>query len=209
MSIIVPPIPTFRIKTSDYNTSNLRDLAASLFQAITSICSSGASISLLQVNLLNANNINATGATIANLNGNIINFTGATINNLTAFNETVINLTGTNLSYTSSLIGNGPLYLTGSSSINGHINTTGGNYTATLNNYAILFTGAGPSTLTLPLVASVPGITFKVFNDTASALSFALSGSDKYLGTGASIFALTGHSATILTSDGFASWWNV
>jgi hypothetical protein len=221
MSNIVPPIPTFRIKTSEYNTSNLRDLAASLFQAITSICSSGAAIGVLQVNVLNANTLNASGASFVNLTVGSLVVTGATVTNLTATNQVVTNLTGTNLFVTNetitSLTGTN-IFVTGATVggiltinglIEGHVNTTGGNYTASVSNYAILFTGAGPNTLTLPAASSVPGITYKVFNDMAGALSFTLNGSDKYLGTGASIFSLTGHSATILTSDGIASWWNV
>jgi hypothetical protein len=143
MTTTFPPPRPFRIKTSEYNTSNLRDLAASLFQAITSICSSGAAIGVLAVNLLNVNTLNASGASIVNLNANSVNFTGATVTNLfitnevvtnitgtnanftnltggslntTNFvvtNETVTNLTGTNIGFSNSLAGNGTVYITG------------------------------------------------------------------------------------------------
>lgn len=45
-------IPTFRIKSSDFNTSNLRDLAGSLSQAFSSICASGAVVNYFNINHL-------------------------------------------------------------------------------------------------------------------------------------------------------------
>jgi hypothetical protein len=70
--------PTFRIKTSEYNLANLRDLAGSLSQAFTSICASGAVISQFNIgtstiNNLTSNNLRlssgaSTGSVLTSLN---------------------------------------------------------------------------------------------------------------------------------------------
>jgi hypothetical protein len=108
---IVPPIPTFRIKTSEYNTANLRDLAGSLFQAISSICHSGACINYLNVNTLNVDFLNASGANLINLTGVNESFTTITGTNVfftneTVTNEVVTNLTGTNAFVTNETVTN-------------------------------------------------------------------------------------------------------
>lgn len=69
----------FRIRSSSNNSNDLQDLAGSLFQGITSICSSGAAINLLNVSNLSVNSLIATGAiidklTITNISGNFANF---------------------------------------------------------------------------------------------------------------------------------------
>lgn len=67
----------FKIKSVQHNTTNLNDLAASLSQAFTNICLSGAVISTLNINNLNVTNINATTITGNSLvNQNLIFFTG-------------------------------------------------------------------------------------------------------------------------------------
>jgi hypothetical protein len=97
MTTTFPPIPTFRIKTSEYNTSNLRDLASALSQAFTSICSSGAAIGVLAVNQLNVNQLNVTGAVIGNLTGTNANFTNLTGGSVNTTNAIFTNLTVTNV----------------------------------------------------------------------------------------------------------------
>jgi hypothetical protein len=52
---------SFRIKTSEFNTSDLRDLAGSLSQAFSSICSSGAVINQLNINHLRLTSGATTG----------------------------------------------------------------------------------------------------------------------------------------------------
>jgi hypothetical protein len=108
---INPPIPTFRIRTSEYNRDNLRDLAGSLFQAISSICHSGACINYLNVNTLNVDFLNASGANLINLTGVNESFTTITGTNVfftneTTINETVTNLTGTNAFFTNKTVTN-------------------------------------------------------------------------------------------------------
>lgn len=67
----------FKIKSVQHNTTNLNDLAASLSQAFTNICLSGAVISTLNINNLNVTNINATTITGNGLvSQNSIFFTG-------------------------------------------------------------------------------------------------------------------------------------
>jgi hypothetical protein len=73
--------PTFRVKTSDFNTSNLNDLAASLLIAINNL-TGGANI-----NNLNTINSNITNLNVTNITGSISNFsTSLTTNQLSATN---------------------------------------------------------------------------------------------------------------------------
>ena len=53
-------IPTFRIRTSEYNTSNLKDLAGSLSQAFSNICASGAVINQFNIGQSTINQLRLT-----------------------------------------------------------------------------------------------------------------------------------------------------
>jgi hypothetical protein len=82
--------PSFRVKTSEYNTSNLRDLAGSLFQAFSSICSSGAVINNLNVKNLTVTNL--TGGSSGGSTSSIITFTGIQVSGSIFFNNTITNV---------------------------------------------------------------------------------------------------------------------
>jgi hypothetical protein len=127
--------PNSKIRWAELNTVNLRNLAGSLFPAISDICASGATINLLNVNNLSANNLTtssilATGGAIANLIINNIQGTSIFISGSSSvvISAPTINITGAIInignSTTTGAIYAGNLFINGA--INGHIAQTGG-----------------------------------------------------------------------------------
>ena|SRR5579872_485647 len=185
---------SFKLRTAEFNTSKLNDLAGALAQAFSANGSTGINVNSMNITTLNSTNINATNFTATNFNptnfttSNLIVTTQSILGGITAINNNLF--LGGNLRYSNIVIKNN-------------------SYIASGNNLAILFTGSGPYTLTLSPVASFPGLTYKIFNDTNSNLNISLNGSDKYLGTGSSVPSLPAFSAISLTNDNIASWWNI
>jgi hypothetical protein len=158
---LVPPPPNFRIKTSEYNTANLRDLAASLSQAFTNICMSGASIDYLNVVTLNVDQLNVTGANIVNLTGVNLNYTNGFFTNLTGINATFTNelvsaVTGTNGYFTNLHVTNFT-GVSGGGGLPAYGYAAGQSSTTTTTNAAIVFDLGGTVYPNAGITAPSPG----------------------------------------------------
>lgn len=73
----------FKIKISEFNTSNLIDLAASLSKAFSYNGATGIVFSSMNIGTLNNNNLLSTGINVGNITGNTAFFTGINVSNIT------------------------------------------------------------------------------------------------------------------------------
>lgn len=152
-------------------------------------------------------NIQANDIQSLTLEASTLTITGGTFTNLTATNLNLTNITGTNLSSTN-ITGTNITSLTKvqvNGGILGHISSTGGIWNLSATDYAILFTGSS-GTLILPSATSVPGITYKIFNNTSGTITAT---GALINGTGSTPFSLSTakNSVNQLTSDGISSFW--
>lgn len=172
----------FKNRVAEFNTYDLTNLAASLAIYFSANGSTG----------LKFTNINSTNANITN-----VLTTNTISSNVIATNTTTTNLNATNIT-------GGNIHIF--QSIAGHIVTTSTNYNASNLDYAILFTGSSELTLFLPNPTTVPGITYKLFNNTTQPLILSTL-STGYINARFPLPYTLNITGEQITSDGSSSYW--